>query len=442
MRQAYGASALGREETLLAPPAEGIFNFEAAPARLQLAPAPAEPAAAYAYAGAIPGPLIRLKQSEELRLKFANKLAESTTLGFPGLRAANSAAGIGGLTQQRLKPGDSADIRFTPPDSGFNLYLPRAGSTDASQQGRGLFGPIIVDEAKMPDVDFDAAVVLSDWNIDASGQIKEDFADSAIGRGSGRKGGVVLANGAAAPLKLTARPGARVRLRLGNAATARLATVAIGGAKTLIVAVDGQPSEPFEPLGNQFPMGPGARFELMFDIPRSAGIGVRLDLRGDAGTADRPFITIVSEGEPMDARSESPRLAANPRLPAEIALESARRCDFAVSGGGAQAFSVNGASFVDWAPKPAYVIPRGQPAVFALANRTAVVQAIRLWGHVARLLHSMDDGWEPYWRDTFLIQPGRTAHIAFVADNPGKWPLESAIPEHRAAGVGAWFQVG
>ena len=180
----------------------------------------------------------------------------------------------------------------------------------------------------------------------------------------------------------------------------------------------------------------------MFDMPRNPGAGVRLDLRGDAGTADRPFIAIVSEGEPMDARSEPPRLAANPRLPAEIALESARRCDFAISGGGSAPFAINGATFVDWAPKPAYVIPRGQPAVFALANKTAVVQALRLWGHVARLLHSMDDGWEPYWRDTILIQPGRSAHVAFVADNPGKWPLESAIPEHRAAGVGAWFQVG
>ena len=39
-----------------------------------------------------------------------------------------------------------------------------------------------------------------------------------------------------------------MRLRLGSAATARLATVAIDGARTLIVAVDGQPSEPFEPL--------------------------------------------------------------------------------------------------------------------------------------------------------------------------------------------------
>ena len=102
---------------------------------------------------------------------------------------------------------------------------------------------------------------------------------------------------------------------------------------------------------------------------------------------------------------------------------------------------MNGVSFVDWSAKPAYLLPRGAPTVFALANKTAFVQALRLWGHVARLLHSMDDGWEPYWRDTVLIQPGRTAHVAFVADNPGRWPLESAIPEHRAAGVGAWFQV-
>jgi FtsP/CotA-like multicopper oxidase with cupredoxin domain len=183
-------------------------------------PAPAEQATAYAYAGAIPGPFLRLRQGEELKLRLSNRLAEPTTLSFPGLRAANSAAGIGGLTQDKLKPGASADIRFVPPDSGFNLYLPHAGLTDPGQQGRGLFGPIVVDEAKSPDVDLDAAVVLSDWNVDTSGRIKDDFGDPAISRGSGRKGDVVFANGATAPLKLKARPGARVRLRLGSAATA------------------------------------------------------------------------------------------------------------------------------------------------------------------------------------------------------------------------------
>jgi FtsP/CotA-like multicopper oxidase with cupredoxin domain len=425
-----------------APGANDFVSFEAAPARLQLAPAPAEATAAYAYKGAIPGPLLRVRQGAELKLRFDNKLAEPTTLSFPGLRASNAGAGVGGLTQERLRPGAGVEIRFVAPDAGFNLYLPHAGLSDAAQQGRGLFGPIIVEEAVKPDVDVDAAIVLSDWNVDANGQIRDDFSDIAVGRGNGRRGSLVFASGAAAPLKLSAPPGARVRLRLGSAATARLAVVAIEGAKTVIVAVDGQPSEPFEPLNNQFPMGPGARFELMFDMPRGLGASVRLILRANAGEADRPFVAVATEGEPVAARSELQRLAPNPLLPAEIALESARRCDFVITGGGSAPFAVNGATFVDWSAKPAYTLPRGAPTVFALANKTAFVQALRLWGHVARLLHSMDDGWEPYWRDTVLIQPGRTAHIAFVADNPGKWPLESAIPEHRAAGVGAWFQVG
>ncbi len=284
--------------------------------------------------------------------------------------------------------------------------------------------------------------MLSDWSLDERGQIRDDFADPVFARGVGRRGGLVFANGAAAPLKLKARPGARVRLRLGNAATARLANVGIDGAKTLIVAVDGQPADPFEPLRNQFPMGPGARFELMFDVPRGADAAVSFILRGMNGAPDQPFVAIAAEGEPVAERAAPARLTANPLLPAEIALEASKRTDFVVTGGGAAPFALNGVTFADWAPKPAAVIPRGAPSVFAIANKTAVVQAMRLGGHVARLLHSMDDGWEPYWRDTILIQPGRTAHIAFVADNPGKWPIELAIPEHRAAGVGGWFQVG
>jgi FtsP/CotA-like multicopper oxidase with cupredoxin domain len=358
---AWGLSARTEVPALTA---DGFLLLEAGPSQLRLGPPSADPAATLSYGGATPGPLLRLKKGEDLKLRLVNKLTEPTALSFSGLRTANVSAGYGGLTQPRLQPGASADIRFAPPDSGFNLYLPHAGSTDAGQQGRGLFGPIVIQEASKADVDQDVAIVLSDWNVDERGQIKDDFADPALARGPGRRGGLVFANGEAAPFKFAARPGARLRLRLGSAATARLTNVGIDGAKTFIVAVDGQPSEPFEPLRNQFPMGPGARFELMVDLPRAAGA------------------------------------------------------------------------------KPAFVIPRGAPSVFAIANKTAVVQAMRLGGHVARLLHSMDDGWEPYWRDTILIQPGRTAHIAFVADNPGKWPIESAIPEHRAAGVGGWFQVG
>ena len=67
---------------------------------------------------------------------------------------------------------------------------------------------------------------------------------------------------------------------------------------------------------------------------------------------------------------------------------------------------------------------------------------MRLGGHVARLLHALDDGWEPYWRDVIAVAPGRTTRLAFVADNPGKWPIASATPAARAAGLCGWFEVG
>jgi len=421
---------------------DGFLLLEAAPSRLALAPSPAEPAAALSYSGSTPGPLIRLRRGEELKLRLINRLSEPTALSLPGMRPPNASAGYGGLTGPRVAPGASADIRFKPPDAGFNLYLPHAGATDAAQQGSGLFGPIVVEETDAPGADEDVAVVLSDFSVDERGRIKDDFADPALARGAGRKGGLVFVNDKAAPLKMTARPGARVRLRLANAATALLANVGVEGAKTLIVAVDGQPSEPFEPLRNQFPMGPGARFEIMFDMAPEAGQSVSLVLRGEGGAPDQPFVLFRAEGEPAAPRAEPMRLPANSLLPAEIALEASKRCDVAVTGGGAAPFALNGVSFTDWAPKPILAIPKGAPVVFAIVNKTAVIQAMRLGGHVARLLHSMDDGWEPYWRDTILIQPGRTAHVAFVADNPGKWPIESAIPEHRAAGARAWFQVG
>jgi FtsP/CotA-like multicopper oxidase with cupredoxin domain len=434
-----GASA---DASGLAPGADGFLTLEAAPASLQLG---ADETRGLGYNGGAPGPLLRIRQGAVLKVRLRNNLAEPTTLSFPGLRAANAAAGIGGLTQPPVAPGARLDIRFSPPDAGFNLYFPHAGGAAAGQVSRGLFGPIVVEEASPPGVDFEAVVVLSDWRLDSSGQIA-DLGEADLGRGAGRIGAVLTANSAPAPLLLPAAPGARVRLRLANAATARVMGIAIEGAKTSIVAVDGQPSEAFEPLHDLVPMAPGARFELLFDMPREAGRFVRFVLRGGdlgpvPGEPDRPMVVFEAKGEALAARPAIVPLPANPRLPEEIALERAKRVDLTISGGGAAPFAIDGVSFVDWAPKPAFVVSRGSPVTLGLVNKTAHPQTMRVNGHVGRLLHPLDDGWEPYWRDILLVAPGKTAHMAFVADNPGKWPIESASPERRAAGLATWFQV-
>jgi FtsP/CotA-like multicopper oxidase with cupredoxin domain len=56
-------------------------------------------------------------------------------------------------------------------------------------------------------------------------------------------------------------------------------------------------------------------------------------------------------------------------------------------------------------------------------------------------LHPLDDGWEPFWRDSVLIGPGKTSHVAFVADNPGKWVIECLMAGRQTAGMATWFEV-
>jgi FtsP/CotA-like multicopper oxidase with cupredoxin domain len=435
----------------LAAPAAGLSEdgfrlLEAGPALAQLNAAPAPPVTALGYAGSTPGPLLRLRKGEDLKIRLVNKLSAPTTLCWHGLRIANSMAGIGGLTQPPVLPGGNFDYRFTPPDSGFDLYRPHAGAATPGQIGRGLYGSIVVEEEAPPARDLEAIVALADWKLDSSGQSRDDFADAALARGEGRIGPLVAANNLPAPLAFDLAPGARVRLRLVNAANARIMVIGVEGAKPLIVALDGQPCEAFQPLHGVFPIGPGARFDMMFDMPRE-GTRVRFKLLGGAaaaiaGETDRPLIEFTTEGDPVSERPPLVGLPANPALPAEIDLQRATRLDLTIAGGGADAFSINAASATGWPAKPLFSVRRGAPVSLGLVNKTAVTQAIRLHGHCMRLLHPLDDGWGPYWRDSVLIAPGKTSHVAFVADNPGRWPIESAIPEHQAAGVATFFAVG
>jgi FtsP/CotA-like multicopper oxidase with cupredoxin domain len=93
------------------------------------------------------------------------------------------------------------------------------------------------------------------------------------------------------------------------------------------------------------------------------------------------------------------------------------------------------------AGKPLFSVKRGAPIVLGFVNRTSYPQTMHVRGHVMRLLHNLDDGWEPYWRDAVITPAGKTSRVAFLAENPGRWLIENADPERAAAGLSAWFEV-
>ncbi|HEX2137342.1 MAG TPA: multicopper oxidase domain-containing protein, partial [Microvirga sp.] len=154
-----------------------------------------------------------------------------------------------------------------------------------------------------------------------------------------------------------------------------------------------------------------------------------------------PLVTFASEGEPRPGLPAIAPLPPNKTLPAAIRLQNATRKDLVIKGDPAArpAWTINGAP--GSAGKPLLTVKRGQPVVLALKNETPLVQPFHLHGHVFRLLHPFDDGWEPYFLDTVQVPEGRTIRIAFNAENPGKWLLASTVMERFDAGLWTWVEV-
>ena len=368
--------------------------------RLEAAPL-AGRGGALGYNGASPGPLLRGQAGAPLRLTLLNKLSLPTSMRLPG---------YAGLTAPALAPGETRDLAFTPEAPGFDLYGPFGPAAAAGELGAGLFGAVLIDEPSPPVVDFDTVVIFS-----------------------GADPRALRANAGLAPLRLTTPLGSRVRLRLANASPDLLLTLRASDAAAVIVAIDGQPCEPFSPRGGEFPLCPSARFELMFDLDSPFVLAMP---NGNA-----PMLQITPGVGGVARRPPIAALPANPRLPLEIALERAQQVRIVISGAAPSGFSLNGVGGADWPEKPLFKVARGSPVALALVNQTEAPQTLRLEGAVARILHALDDGWDPYWRDALFIGPGQTLHVAFVADRAGKWPLASTSPPKRAMGMAGWYAV-
>jgi len=431
----------------------GFHILEAREGKQRLLPDPAAPSAIWGFGGRVPGPLLRFKKGEEVKIRLVNKLPQPISLNWHGVRIANPMDGVAGLTQEPVPPGGSFDYRFTPPDSGLFWYHSHTLPFLGEQVTRGLYGAMIVDEAEPPFADCDLVAVVGDWPPGEKDPSEKYFSAFAAAR-TGAPCPLVTASANSLPASLMLPPSSRLRLRMIYAAQAEIAAAAFAGVTPMVLAIDSQPCEAFEPAKNQLPLGPGARFDLMFDLPSAADAGAGLRLIGGTGE-DQVLLALKTAGEKRAPLPPIDSLPQNPLLPSEIRLESARRFNISIetrtSPGGSTnsapeqgqttCFKLNGKLFEGFTPPPMFSVKRGTPVSLGFSNGTDTVQAIHVHGHTMRLLHDLDDGWEPYWRDTILIAPGKTKHVAFVADNPGKWMIEGFTAASHTKGRASWFEV-
>src|SRR6266849_5197338 len=249
------------------------INLTAAPGRISLV-GPSHPSTdVWCYGNRIPGPEIRARQGERIRIIVHNNLPEDTTVHWHGIRLPNSMDGVPGLTQPPIKPGESFTYEFTPPDAGTFWYHPHADSLQ--QLGRGMAGALIVEEPVSIPVDRDILWMLSDWRLTSGAQIASGFGNAMEAGMSGRVGNTVTVNGAVSD-EVPVRAGERVRLRLVNSALARIMALRFEGHRPIVVAVDGQPCEPHETPAGRVLLGPAMRVDVVLDMQGDPGRSYRV----------------------------------------------------------------------------------------------------------------------------------------------------------------------
>jgi len=403
----------------------------------------------WGYSASVPGPELRFKQGERLRIEVENALPAPTTVHWHGIRLPNAMDGVPGLTQAPIAANGGRFVyEFDLPDAGTYWYHPHPG--DGEQLARGLYGALIVEERGPPAVDRDVVWILSDWRLDREAALRPDFASGMDASHAGRIGNTVTVNGAI-PDAFSVRSGERLRLRLINASNARIYGLNFEGHEPWVIALDGHPVTPH--WFQRVVLGPGMRADVI------------LDCTGDPGSSHRVVDDFYRgrayELLKLEYRAE-PRLRAAfepaPRLPANPVKEPAATAQVQriVLGGGMMGempnqrdhkgvfWTLNGkpVSHSHHAGAPLLSLKLGQSYRIELENRTAWHHPMHLHGHVFRVLSK--DGKEVLprqWADTVLLDPHSRAEIALVADNPGDWMLHCHVLEHQATGMAAFVRV-
>ncbi|TRD15150.1 multicopper oxidase family protein [Palleronia caenipelagi] len=422
---------------------------------LQLLPEDYGPTQIWGFDGRAPGPEIRVAQGTRVQRQLVNDLPDATSVHWHGIRIDNAMDGVVGLTQEAVAPGSRFDYDFVVPDAGTYWY--HAHNRSFEQVARGLHGALIVEEAAPLDIDHEEVLILDDWLIDPeTAQIAPNFGAMHDLSHGGRLGNYITTNGRYNLSKEVKRH-ERLRLRLINAANARIFQLSIEGLEGWVIAQDGMPLSQPRPIEDTFLLAPAQRLDLIVDVTADAGEAAHLVQIDRNGAFSQVAFEVTGDG----SRARRPMPSALPPNPhATPELANATKIALVMEGGAmggmsgammdgrmspmqdlvqkGQFWAFNGA-VGDMKGPPLAKLSRGETVRLKLSNSTAFPHAIHLHGQ--HFLEVELNGGLGDLRDTTLLDSDETREIVFVADNPGKWLLHCHMLSHAVSGMTTWIDV-
>lgn len=258
---AFAQSPFPQPRTLEVLRADGVVEAQIT-ARQSNLTLSGKPARLMTYGG-FPGPTLRLREGETVRLNFTNNLPEATNLHLHGLHVPPSVDDPLALVQ----PGESRLYEFTIPkgSAGTYWYHPHVHGRVAPQLYAGLAGLLVVEGPldALPELKGaeEHLLVLKDWLFSGNRIPAWTHMDWM----NGREGNLLTVNAAVRPTLRAQK--ATLRLRLLNASNARYYRLALENHPLYLIATDGgfleKPVELPELL-----LAPGERAEVLVRLSR------------------------------------------------------------------------------------------------------------------------------------------------------------------------------
>lgn len=422
----------------------------------------------WAYNGQVPGPMIRVRVGDTLRVNFKNELPQPTTVHWHGIRLPNGMDGVPGVTQPPIPPGGTFVYEFVARDPGTFWYHPHVRGSE--QLGRGLYGVLIVEEAQ-PAPEREILWVLDDFRLDETGQIDPRFVTRGDLAHDGRWGNAITVNGKLVP-EFAIAPGERVRLRILNAANGRVFRPDFSALDANVIAFDGLSTA--RPLSTDgLVLAPGNRVDLDLVAPSTAaqpiqivdrftrrvnhlatirvGSGVEIDGAAGVSSANKkdkaPVAAVHTAPDPnqgsMDRASAAKGFVPTWKGAEELPVDLEFRLNASRGGPYGIQWMINEQVMIhdDESPmseshEPPYFMKRGRWTKMSFTNESARLHPMHLHGQffkvVARNGIPVD---EEHWRDTVLVGPRETVDVGLVPTEPGDWMLHCHIMEHQDAGM-------
>jgi hypothetical protein len=209
----------------------GVREFHLSVEEISWEMAPGMVVKAWGYNGQTPGPTIEAVEGDRVRIYVTNNLPEPTAVHWHGVILPSGMDGVAGLTQRPIPPGDTFKYEFTLVQHGTQMY--HSHGDEMTQIGLGAMGFFIIHPKKRePKIDRDYAIFLNEWFVEPgtarpNPNVMTDF-------------NIFTFNSRAFPgtAPLLARPGERVRIRLGHVGQ-DFHAIHLHGHSFKIVATDG-----------------------------------------------------------------------------------------------------------------------------------------------------------------------------------------------------------